>query len=373
MNILMVIPTLSFGGAENIAVGLAEEAIRKEHRVTFITFYGGNDYSSRLNSINCEVIQLNYQKGFGFRNILSLVNLRNKLLKKIKSVNPDIIHTHLFLVKMVLYNKRLPIPVIDTQHDISPWWSKKSLDEKIKTHIEKKFANTTVNKIVSISNAVKESLVKTLKVKDSKVLTVFNFVERNSYPVNYDFPIDKFKILVISRIQIEKKGLDLLIDTISLLTRKYGFDNCIVTVVGDGPDMKRFQSMIDDHSLSIYFNFVGYQKDIYKYYSESDLVLMTSRWEGFGLTAAEAAMSGRAVVGFNIPGLNEVVIDQKTGILVEPYNVKLLANEIAGLVNNTDELKRLSNLAIQNARSRFDKQNAFLCYEKQYYILINGN
>lgn len=371
MKILMIIPTLSFGGAQNIAVGLAEEAYLKGHSIDFVSFYGKNDYEERLKKISCEALCLDYKKGFGFNHIISIRQLRKKLCEKIFSYNPDIIHTHLLLIKLVLFNKKFSIPLIDTQHDISPWWSNRSIDDKIKTFVEKKFAITTANKIVTISDSVKESLIKTLNVKDSKVSTIFNFVEKNNHPVKTSFSKDKFRMLVVSRIQIEKKGLDLLITIIEILIKSHKQKEIIITVVGDGPDMSEFKSIIDDKYLSSYFNFVGYQKDIYKYYSKSNLVLMPSRWEGFGLTAAEAAMAGRPIAGFNIPGLNEVVINQKTGVLVAPFKVDLLANVISDLISNPNKLKRLSSLALENAKIRFDKEKAFLNYEKQYYSLIN--
>lgn len=370
MNILMIIPALNFGGAENIAVGLAEEATNNGYIVNFVTLYKGNDYESRLAKINTKVICLNYNNGFGVSHLLNILKLRKLLLNKINMFNPDIIHTHLFLVKMLLFRKKLSFPVIDTQHDISPWWSKKSFGDKLKTFIEKTFAHNTVDKIIAISHSVEKSLVANLDLDKSKVETIFNFVEPNNQLEKIIPSSEDFILTVVSRIQIEKKGLDLLVDCIYLLVDKYKANSFKVVVVGDGPEMNLLKNLVQKNSLEKFFYFEGYQKDIYRYYNQSNLILMPSRWEGFGLTAAEAAISGRAVVGFDIPGLNEVVLNNQTGVLIKPYNVDLFAQAIMKLMKDRKSLTELSANALELGKSRFHKEIAFKKYNLNYNSLM---
>jgi glycosyltransferase involved in cell wall biosynthesis len=368
----MIIPSLSFGGAENIAVGLAEESVKNNHTVSFISLYKGNDYKARLEKLNINVNCLNYDKGFGFSNIYNVYQLRKLLIKTIVSVGPDIIHTHLFLVKMVLYNIKLSFPILDTQHDISPWWSNKSINAILKTIIEKRYAKKTANKIVAITYSVEKNIIHHLNVNSQKIVTIFNFIERNTQ-LNNDVQFDGiFTFTIISRIQIKKKGLDLFAQIISILVEKYKVENFKVVVVGDGPDLLFFKKMINEKSLDKYFYFKGYQKDIYNYYNQSNLVVIPSRWEGFGLTAAEAAISGKAVLAFNIPGLNEVVLNNETGILVKPYNVDQFAQNMARLMNDKDELNQLGKKAQVMAKSRFMKNIAFEYYENEYNKLTTN-
>lgn len=106
----MLTPTLSFGGAQNIVVGLAEEVYSKGRSIGFISFCANNDYEERLNTINGKVVRLNYNKGFGFNHILSPCKFIKELCNKILSYRTDIIHINLFLNKLFLYNKKFSIP-----------------------------------------------------------------------------------------------------------------------------------------------------------------------------------------------------------------------------------------------------------------------
>ena len=370
VKILMIIPTLSFGGAENIAVGLAEEAKKNGHTVDFITLYKGNDYESRLAKIDADVNCLNYTNGFGAFQLFNIVKLRKRLCDKVNELNPDIIHSHLFLIKMVLFKKKLPYPIIDTHHDISPWWSNRSIGNKLKTFIEKNYVQKTADKIVAISQSVEKGIIHYLGAEKGKVATIFNFVEPNNQ-LQIMLPFNEFFTLtVISRIQLEKKGLDLLVEAISLLVNNYKLKNFKVVVVGDGPDLSFLKNLVEKKSLEEFFHFEGYRKNIYSYYNQSNLILMPSRWEGFGLTAAEAAISGRAVLGFDIPGLNEVVLNNKTGILVEPYNVDLFAQAIIKLKKDRKALTHLSSKSLELGEKRFLKESAFYKYNLVYELLI---
>ena len=84
MKIIMIIPTLEFGGAQNIAVGLAEEVHKKGHDVNIITFYGNNDYCDRLNKSGVGYIYLDYKFSFGLKDILRLKKLSNSLYRIIQ-------------------------------------------------------------------------------------------------------------------------------------------------------------------------------------------------------------------------------------------------------------------------------------------------
>ena len=80
---------------------------------------------------------------------------------------------------------------------------------------------------------------------------------------------------------------------------------------------------------------------------------MPSRFEGWGISAIESGACGKTVIASNIPGLNDAIIHNKTGILVEPDRSDLLAVEIKKLLENKEERKRLGI----NARNRAKKFN----------------
>jgi glycosyltransferase involved in cell wall biosynthesis len=71
-------------------------------------------------------------------------------------------------------------------------------------------------------------------------------------------------------------------------------------------------------------------------YQQSDIVVSLSRHEGFGYTAAEAMACGKPVVAFDVPGLRDVVLAGKTGVLVEPGDVRAMATACAGLMGDPE-------------------------------------
>lgn len=118
------------------------------------------------------------------------------------------------------------------------------------------------------------------------------------------------------------------------------------------------------------FNFLGYQKDVYGLYAKSDIAILTSRWEGFGLTAAEAALAGLPAVAFDVPGLNEVIIDKHTGLLISDFNIKKFAKSILQLKENFSKRKNLGVNAKAKAKNEFDKESVVNRYLKIYKKLL---
>jgi len=103
-------------------------------------------------------------------------------------------------------------------------------------------------------------------------------------------------------------------------------------------------------------------------YSRSEVVVMPSLREQFGLVAVEAMMSGTPVVGFATGGLPDVVLDEFTGVLVAENESGLLANTIAGFLRNPDRRRALAVNAIDWARFAFDQDRAFGAFEESYNL-----
>ena len=371
MKIIMIIPTLEFGGAQNIAVGLAEEVHKKGHDVNIITFYGNNDYCDRLNKSGVGYIYLDYKFSFGLKDILRLKKLSNSLYRIIQEQQPEIIHTHLFLVKLILNLgfRKLNSKVIDTQHDMSPWWKSKRLSSKLKTCVEYYFANYKANHVVAISKSVRKGVLDNFKLDVSKVTMVYNFVEHNSYQKKVNTE-ELFRIIMVARLNLKKKGLDLCVEIIDYLVNVLHTKNIQVDIVGDGPDLIEFNNLIKSKGLDAFFNFLGYQKDVYGLYAKSDIAILTSRWEGFGLTAAEAALAGLPAVAFDVPGLNEVIIDKHTGLLISDFNIKKFAKSILQLKESFSMRKNLGVNAKAKAKNEFDKESVVNRYLKIYKKLL---
>ncbi len=129
-------------------------------------------------------------------------------------------------------------------------------------------------------------------------------------------------------------------------------EHVTLTVVGDGPERSRLEEAAA--MLSGRVSFAGLRDDVPELLREHDALLMTSRYEGFGLVAAEAMASGLPVLAPRLAGLDEVVGD--AGLLHEPDDLDALADHIARLRDDPDLRARLARRArLRSARFDLDQ------------------
>lgn len=155
-----------------------------------------------------------------------------------------------------------------------------------------------------------------------------------------------------------RKGFDLLIEAFQQLSENYR-----LTIVS----RKNPRKTISRHPrIRVLPHMTAEQ--LTRVYNDSDLLVMPSRIEGFGFVAAEAMACGRPVIGFQSPGLVEVVTDGRTGLLVDRYNGETLANAIEYIAEDKELARRMGDEGRHQVLSRFtfDRFGCELeaCYRK---------
>jgi glycosyltransferase involved in cell wall biosynthesis len=100
--------------------------------------------------------------------------------------------------------------------------------------------------------------------------------------------------------------------------RDRGFSGVRLVVVGDGPEAGRLRDIAVELGVDGFVEFAGFRHDVERYIASSDIVLGPSRYEPFGMVAAEAAAAGKPVVASRVGGLREIVVDGETGLLFNP-------------------------------------------------------
>lgn len=138
-------------------------------------------------------------------------------------------------------------------------------------------------------------------------------------------PSDVLRLVFLGRID-HQKGLDILVDALRRLDRPWRLVCIGARVLDDGADCERETQQGRIH----YRGWLG-TDDIGRELAASDAVVVPSRWEGFGLVAAEAMRQGKAVVASRVGGLPEVVVDGETGRLAAPGDATGLARVLNGL------------------------------------------
>lgn len=129
----------------------------------------------------------------------------------------------------------------------------------------------------------------------------------------------------------------------------------VLDIYGDGRLQSHLQALIDSLSLSDCVMLHGRSDNIAARYQESSIMLLTSEFEGFGLTIAEAMTCGLPVVAFDCPvGPREIIADGKNGFLIPYHDDKDFIDKVCLLMENADRRKEMGIMA-QQSTARFSK------------------
>lgn len=180
-----------------------------------------------------------------------------------------------------------------------------------------------------VTNTDKKSLKKELNLSDAQVI-----------------------IGTVSRLRHEK-GTDILIEAFSMLTAQ-NKEICLL-VAGTGPDEEILKTRVTESGISSQVIFYGQApwERAMQLLSIMDIVVVASRFEGFGLTAAEAMAAGKPVIASDTSGLKEVVSDHETGLLFPVGDVTALSDAMAKLVSDPRLRNRLGEAGRERVKSNF--------------------
>jgi N-acetyl-alpha-D-glucosaminyl L-malate synthase BshA len=137
-------------------------------------------------------------------------------------------------------------------------------------------------------------------------------------------------------------------------------------IVGEGPELGRAEQLIDELGVAAYVELIGEAQDVVGLLSVSDLFLLPSLQESFGLSALEAMACGVPVVASNVGGLPEVVIDGATGFLHPPSDVERMAESGIRLLSDPARHARMAAEGVQSAQERFSADRIVPLYAALY-------
>lgn len=292
-------------------------------------------------------------------------------IKKFK-LNYDILHAHYFysgLIGLEL-KKRLSIPLLATFHSLGK-------TKELYVGIRDAFRLNSEKKIVRFADGIiasteleKNDLMENYKGKSKKVFVVSPGVNHHLFKpknkvlsrVKLHLPLKPKIILFVGRID-PIKGISFLIEAIARLTRQYPtFEkNYRVLLIGgdissslfwQNAEVKKIKQLIISKKLECCVKFIGSRPHslLADYYAASDVVVMPSLYESFGLVVLEAMSSGACVLVSKVGGLKYLVKDKINGRFFENGDIISLSSILWELLNNKNERLRLGSNAFASSQ-----------------------
>lgn len=284
IKVLHILSSKSYSGAENATIELLSN-LNKD----FKTLYCSQDGDIKRYLDNKEIDYVLVEK----------VNRRN-LKKVISNFNPDIIHAHDFKASLKVATINTKAQIISHLHHNPPWIKTINLKTIIYNMLSFRF-----DKIFIVSDAIKNEFKSTSKVKN-KMLTVYN-------PINVEEIFEKSRetkitpkpdIVFVGRLT-EAKGIPQLLEIYTRIIREK--PDCKIQVIGSGSLEDMLIRGIQKNKLENNVSLLGYLENPYPHMRASKIMIMPSKWEGFGLAAAEAMLLGTPVIATPVGGLQEIV------------------------------------------------------------------
>lgn len=208
-------------------------------------------------------------------------------------------------------------------------------------------------KTVVLTRQSEQAYYDKFSYEPGRVLTIYNWMDERILKEVQPYDASSRRILTAGRFSKEK-GMDLLVDTAGKL--KKITDDFEWEVYGDGDMFEEIRQRIEQEGLSGHVKLRGLTSEMEKCYRGHAMYVLTSYREGLPLALLEAKANHLPLVSFDIvSGPAEIISDGEDGVLIPPYDTKKMAEEIAGLLEDSEKRIRFSENSGKNT-SQFGKE-----------------
>jgi len=363
----------SFGGSGVVATELGTYLALQGHEIHFITY----ERPARLtfyhqNIFFHEVATTKYPL---FRYTPYETSLASKMVEVVENQGLDILHVHYaiphasvaFLAKQILLSKGISVPVITTLHGTDITLVGK--DSSLKPVIE--FSINNSDGVTCVSEYLKDVTLDYFDIT-TNIDVIYNFIDFTKFSKTNKEHFKKViapngeKIIThISNFRKVKRAED----TIRIFEKVNEVIPSTLLLIGDGPERPNLEVLCKEIGLCDQVRFLGKQQAIEELLSVSDLFLLPSSSESFGLAALEAMAIEVPVISSNVGGIPEVNLDGATGYLCEVGDVDTMAKRALDILTNPKVHDRFKKNAFQRAK-QFDIQRIVPQYLELYERVI---
>ncbi|WP_126973031.1 N-acetyl-alpha-D-glucosaminyl L-malate synthase BshA [Gynurincola endophyticus] len=359
----------TFGGSGVLATELGKALAHKGHEVHFITYQQPVRLSEFYANIFYHEVRVPHYPLFDYPPYETA--LASTMVDVVVNHKIDLLHVHYaiphasaaYMAKLILAKQGIDLPIITTLHgtDITLVGKDKTFAPVVTFSINESDA------ITAVSDNLAAETYRNFKI-DKKIEVIYNFVDVKRFSKK---PIDAFKrviapngekILVHASNFRKVKRVE---DVVKVFEKVRHEVPSKLLLVGDGPERPAAERLARELNIFDDVRFLGKQERMEEILAISDLFLLTSDYESFGLVALEAMAAGVPVISTNAGGLPEVNRHGFTGYLADIGDVDAMSRYAVDLLTNQEKMHTFKECGILHAQS-FDIDRIIPQYEALY-------
>ncbi|MES1198080.1 MAG: glycosyltransferase family 4 protein [Chitinophagaceae bacterium] len=350
---------------------LVDYTDRNKVSFSFINFGSSGGFTKQMEKRNCPVYILN-ARGWT-KKTAALFKLR----AFIKKIDPDIVHTHLFIpsfwgLTVAKWQKRKT--VLTRHHSDALYAIPSKLKRNFWLQLEK-YINRKSDHIIAPSQMVYDILIEKEKVPAKKVSLIpygqtierFNIVtpaiiETTRKELSMQSSIS---LVCVSRL-FNRKGHQYLVEAFSNMIKKG--TNAILYLVGTGPHKDALEKLVSDLDVANKVRFLGWRNDALAIMAAADIIVHPSLEDALSSAVIEAIMLEKPVIATDISGVRDILDNGKYGVIIPPADAKAFENAIREIINgltSANEKAKMGRLYLLNYMNAAKVANEYtMCYEK---------
>lgn len=366
----------TFGGSGVVATELGLELAKRGHEIHFITY--SQPVRLALLNPNVHYHEVHVPEYPLFHYQPYELALSSKLVDMVKLYNIDVLHVHYaiphayagYMAKQMLADEGIHIPMVTTLHgtDIT----------LVGNHpFYKPAVSFSINKsdvVTSVSQSLKEDTYRLFDIKN-EIVVIPNFIELTKENALKNSPCHRSLMAsenekIVTHISNFRK-VKRIEDVVKIFYEIQKEVPSKLMMVGEGPEKEQAENLCQQLGIQHKVIFFGNSNEIDKILCFSDLFLLPSETESFGLAALEAMACGVPVISSNSGGLPEVNKEGYSGYLSDVGDVQKMSRDAISLLTNEELLEQFKANALATAKL-FDIQQIMPLYEQVYYQAIQS-
>jgi glycosyltransferase involved in cell wall biosynthesis len=348
MNVVHLITTIERGGAENQLLILCKEQIEIGNQLTVLYLKGKSELEEAFSKIGVRTRKITGN---------SLLTQIFSFKRELKRIKPDVVHAHLPRSELVAALSKTNYLLIISRHNAERFFNSAP---RFFSSFLARFTSKRSDSGIAISKSVRNFLFESNEVARDKdfYIVMYGYPFTNTKELARTTNPAKYQFLTIGRLVPQKDYPTLLKGLSVLASQKMRFD---LSILGEGEKKSELEKLCSELDLDRSILWFGKVEDTSHFYENSDLFILASRYEGFGMVLVEAMDHSLPIVCANSPTAREVLGENYPGFF-EIGNPQDLADKVSWALKNLDLLVK----ALSARKSLFNAPHMAQKVQKVY-------